>query len=313
MGADLDPPAPSEAPGRVKGTPRDFPFRAILDRLELVPTMEERAAHTNRPTGFCRRLARRLGRLLGRHSDTKGDLAALDANARSLGARVQYVMDIDSASRWYPRELVARFGGFQPPGEARALTPCFLGDTVRADMLTLLLREITVNAVPGAIAELGVHRGASARLLHHYCPERKLYLFDTFTGFTDADMAKESMRVGYNQTQQFADTDVALVLRAIEPLTPNVIPVPGSFPGSITPEVRNEAFAFVHLDVDLEEPTRAGLEFFWPRLKTGGFLVVHDYNAWPGARMAVDNLRRREAVAAVPMPDKSGSIVLAKP
>jgi len=97
-------------------------------------------------------------------------------------------------------------------------------------MLTLLLREITVHAVPGAMAELGVYRGASACLLHHYCPERKLYLFDTFSGFTAADLTKESMPVAYNQTRQFADTDVALVLRAIEPRTPNVTPVPGSFP-----------------------------------------------------------------------------------
>jgi O-methyltransferase len=179
-------------------------------------------------------------------------------------------------------------------------------------MLVLLLREITVNAVHGAMAELGVYRGISARLLHHYCPERKLYLFDTFSGFTDADMAKESMRVVYNQTQQFADTNVALVLRTIEPRNPNVTPVPGSFPDSLTPEIRNETFAFVHLDADLEEPTRSGLEFFWSRLNPGGFLVVHDYNAWPGVRIAVDEFRRSQVIAAVPMPDKSGSIVLAK-
>lgn len=274
--------------------------------------MEKRDSRTDRPTGFYRRFVRRMRNLLGRHSPVKSDIAALETKARSLRARVQYVMDIDPTSWWYPKELAARFGGFHPPGETRALTQCFPGDPVRADMLTLLLREITVNAVPGAIAELGVYRGASARLLHHYCPERKLYLFDTFSGFTDADMAKESMPVAYNQTQQFADTDVALVLRAIEPQTPNVIPVPGSFPGSITPEIRNEAFALVHLDVDLEEPTRSGLEFFWLRLNPGGFLVVHDYNEWPGVRIAVDDFRRSQAVAAVPMPDKSGSIVLAK-
>jgi O-methyltransferase len=274
--------------------------------------MGKRDSRTDQPTGLYRRFARRMRNLLGRNSTVKGDIAALETKARSLRARVQYVMDIDPTSGWYQRELAARFGGFHPPGETRALTQCFPGDPARADMLTLLLREITVNAVPGAIAELGVYRGTSARLIHHYCPERKLYLFDTFSGFTDADMARESMRVAYNQTQQFADTNIALVLRTIEPRNPNVTPVPGSFPDSLTPEIRNEAFAFVHLDVDLEEPTRSGLAFFWPRLNPGGFLVVHDYNAWPGVRIAVDDLRRRQAIAAVPMPDKSGSIVLAK-
>ncbi len=274
--------------------------------------MEKRESRTDRPAEFHRRFARGMKNLLGRHPTVKSDIAALETKARSLGAHVQYVMDIDPTSWWHPKELAARFGGFHPPGETRALTQCFPGDQVRADMLTLLLREITVHAVPGAMAELGVYRGASARLLHHYCPERKLYLFDTFSGFTETDMTKESMPVAYNQTRQFADTNVALVLRTIEPRNSNVTPVPGSFPASITPEIRNEAFAFVHLDVDLEEPTRSGLEFFWPRLNPGGFLVVHDYNAWPGVRIAVDDFRRRQAVAAVPMPDKSGSIVLAK-
>ena len=275
-------------------------------------TRDKQNSRTDPPVRFYRRFVRRLRDLLKNHSSVSSDIAVLETKARPLGARVQYLMDIDPASWWYPKELVARFGGFHPHGETRALTQCFPGDSVRADMLTLLLREITVHAVPGAMAELGVYRGASARLLHHYCPERKLYLFDTFSGFPDADLTKESMPGGYNQTQQFADTNVALVLRTIEPRTANVTPVPGSFPVSITPEIRNEAFAFVHLDVDLEAPTRLGLEFFWPRLNPGGFLVVHDYNEWPGARIAVDDFRRHQVVAAVPMPDKSGSIVLAK-
>jgi O-methyltransferase len=253
-----------------------------------------------------------MKRFLGRFHARRPDLAALEAQARTLGAHVQYVMDIDPTSWWSAKELTARFGGFHPPGEQRTLMPSFPGDQVRTDMLTLLLREITVQAVPGAMAELGVHRGGSARLLHHYCPERKLFLFDTFSGFTDGDMAKESMRVGYNEKQQFADTDCASVLRTIAPRTPNAILVPGWFPSSVTPEISHETFAFVHLDADLEEPTRSGLEFFWPRLNRGGFVVVHDYNAWPGARIAVDDFRRKQAVAAIPMPDKSGSIVLAK-
>jgi len=253
---------------------------------------------------------RRLRQLARENPETPW--AAAEDAARSLGAGVQYVMDIDPRSGWHPKDLVARFGGFHPPGEQRTLTRCFPGDQVRGDMLTLLLRELTVQHVPGALAELGVHRGHSARLLHHYCPERKLYLFDTFAGFADADMARESMPVGYNRTQQFTDTSLAAALRTIEPVSPNVVPIPGWFPASLTDEVRREMFALVHLDVDLEEPTRAGLEFFWPRVNRGGYVVVHDYNAWPGARIAVDEFRVRQAVAAVPMPDKSGSIVLAK-
>jgi O-methyltransferase len=43
-------------------------------------------------------------------------------------------------------------------------------------------------------------------------------------------------------------------------------------------DVAGERFAFVLLDLDLLEPTRASLEFFYPRLEPGGYLIVHDYN-----------------------------------
>ena len=36
-------------------------------------------------------------------------------------------------------------------------------------------------------------------------------------------------------------------------------------------------FSFVHLDMDLAPSTRAGLEFFLPRLVRGGILIGDDY------------------------------------
>ena len=56
-------------------------------------------------------------------------------------------------------------------------------DTVRRDMLVLLLRDLIERRVPGDMAELGVYKGLTARLIHHYAPERTLHLYDTFQGF----------------------------------------------------------------------------------------------------------------------------------
>lgn len=240
--------------------------------------------------------------------------AKLDEHAGRQGAFVQHTMDIDPASHWFPKDFVAQFGGFQPSAEKRELVRPFVHDRVRADFLLLLLRDITERGVKGAMAELGVHRGRSARLLHHYCPERKLYLFDTFTGFSTKDFQSETIKLSYNQTQQFTDTNVESALREIDPIKcTNIVPVVGWFPSTVTPAIAEETFAFVHLDADLEAPTAAGLDFFWPRLASGGFLVSHDYNAWPGVRLAVERFRAQHRIAVVPMPDKSGSIVLAKP
>ncbi len=233
-------------------------------------------------------------------------------NALNYQCDLQYFMDIDPAAKGFAPQFVSRFGGFHPPGEQRALNRIDIGDRVRADMLLLLLREITVRRVPGALAELGVYRGTSARLLHHYCPERKLYLFDTFSGFAAKDFEKESLNVGYNQQQQFTDTSLDVVLQTVSPLNAHVIPIVGFFPESATTAAVAENYALVHLDADLEAPIAAGLDFFWPRLNPGGFVVVHDYNSWPGSRLAVDRFLAGQRAVAVPMPDKSGSIVLGK-
>jgi len=47
----------------------------------------------------------------------------------------------------------------------------------------------------------------------------------------------------------------------------------------------------VHVDVDLFEPTAARLEFFYPRLVSGGMIVCDDYGftTCPGARKACDD------------------------
>ena len=55
-------------------------------------------------------------------------------------------------------------------------------------------------------------------------------------------------------------------------------------------EVSDKAFSFVHIDVDLYQPTIDSLEFFWKKLVDGGFIVVDDYGSsqFPGAGIAVD-------------------------
>ena len=55
-------------------------------------------------------------------------------------------------------------------------------------------------------------------------------------------------------------------------------------------EVAEKSFSLVHIDVDLYGPTRESLEFFYPRLVSGGVLICDDYDAigCPGARKACD-------------------------
>lgn len=180
-------------------------------------------------------------------------------------------------------------------------------DYVRMRTLEALCREL--DTVSGAAAELGVYRGGFARCINALLPERTLYLFDTFTGFDDAEAKGEA--AGFKQAHR--NTGADRVLRLM-PHPEKAVVKPGLFPASL--DGLEERFALVSLDVDLEESTLAGLRWFYPRLNPGGFLLLHDYNSprLPGVKRA---LRRYEAelggpLPAVPLCDISGSLVLCK-
>jgi O-methyltransferase len=70
----------------------------------------------------------------------------------------------------------------------------------------------------------------------------------------------------------------------------------------------------VHLDCDLYIPTRAGLEFFYPKLVTGGFLIMHDYMSlyWDGIEKAINEFSSTSPERFIPILDKSGTIAIRK-
>jgi O-methyltransferase len=180
-------------------------------------------------------------------------------------------------------------------------------------MIVLLLRELVARQIQGDMAELGVYRGLSARLIHHYLPERKLYLFDTFTGFDERDVNAELAATGRKTDRTaFSQTGVRNALANIAPLNANVEVFPGFFPESAPAFLARQKFAFVHLDADLHDPILAGLSFFYGKVVPGGFLLVHDYNSWLGARKAVTEFFRDKPETPIPMPDKSGSALILK-
>src|SRR6266550_5061352 len=204
---------------------------------------------------------------------------------------LQGQMDINPKSLWHNPQFVARTGGFLVKGDStrRVISAFEPWDITRRDMLVLLLRTILTKSIPGDMAELGVYKGVTARLIHHFVPERELFLFDTFKGFTDRGSQEEFSATGHVvEGARFSDTSLEHVKRLVSPSNERVHFIKGYFPDSIPEHVKGRTFAFVHLDADLYEPSLAGLKFFYPRMAHQGMIVVHDYNAWPGARLAVD-------------------------
>ena len=54
------------------------------------------------------------------------------------------------------------------------------------------------------------------------------------------------------------------------------------------PAAAPEALALLRLDTDWYESTRHELVHLYPRIATGGVLIIDDYGHWEGARRAVD-------------------------
>ncbi len=185
------------------------------------------------------------------------------------------------------------------------------GDLIRLVFFITNLKKLQEDKVPGAFAELGVWRGNSAKVLRHLAPDRKLYLLDTFEGFSTKDTATDPSHAHHSG---FADTTLDRVKNFVG-INDNTVYCPGYFPDTASMIPPSEKFAFVHLDCDLEAPIRAGLDYFYPRMNRGGMIFVHDYEsggAWPGVKKAVDEFLADKPESLVVMPDKSGTAIFRK-
>jgi hypothetical protein len=133
---------------------------------------------------------------------------------------------------------------------------------------------LKTQKIPGAIAELGVYRGGSARLIASLKGDRELHLFDTFEGMPEVHAVDRHHSAG-----DFGGSWLDEVKRYLSPFD-RIFFHKGLFPDSAKELGQTPIrFGLVHLDVDIYESTRAGLEFFYPRTVKGGIILSHDYRS----------------------------------
>ena len=170
------------------------------------------------------------------------------------------------------------------------------------------VERLNRERVPGVFVELGVYKGESARVIHHLDPGRPFHLFDTFSGFPAIDLSLETGEAATYTPDNFADTNVQSVLGKIAG-NHNIYVHQGYFPESA--HGFKEPVALVNMDADLYNPTKAGLEFFYPLLSPGGIILVHDYNyKWPGIIKAVDDFIQTIPENLVFLPDVNGTVMI---
>jgi len=157
------------------------------------------------------------------------------------------------------------------------------------------------TAPEGEVAEIGVLHGALSYQIRA-TTGKPIHLFDSFEGLsepTEKDNAghKGAMAVSLETVKQNLSD------------FPDIKYYKGFVPERFN-EVKDLRFSFVYIDVDLYQPARDSLEFFYPRMLKGGIIMIDDYgfNTFTGCKKAVDEISEKLGFKIIPL--SSGQCVI---
>lgn len=189
-------------------------------------------------------------------------------------------------------------------------------DYVRLRTLQLIAEEITSKKLSGSIAEAGVYKGFFASKMNYLFPDKVMYLLDTFDGFDISDIKNEqSKQLVHSEFVQtignFKKTSIDVVLSNM-PNINNCKIIKGKIPDTFK-EIEDQ-FCLVSIDLDFFDATYEALKFFYPRLVSNGYILLHDYNHDQlfGAKKALTEFNKLYNLKYVPIPDEGGTCVIVK-
>ena len=173
------------------------------------------------------------------------------------------------------------------------------------------IARMNANNVSGAVVECGVWAGGSSMLMMYSqirsgSPQRHFWMYDTYEGHVAPDVTKDSEQ-DYASWKAVTHGEANLGVKAVDnkwiyaplPLVRNNVRVTG-YPLSHVHFVKgkveetllhakpHEPIALLRLDTDFYHSTKAELEHLYPLLVSGGMLIIDDYCAYQGSRLAAD-------------------------
>ena len=159
-------------------------------------------------------------------------------------------------------------------------------------LVQLFKNSIQLN---GDVVECGTFQGLSAfqigRIIKENTIDKSFHIFDSFEGLSvhneEGDIG-QTEELNEKLRKQFSYGE-GLVRQNLNDY--NFINYyKGWIPDRFN-EVEDKKFCFVHIDVDLFQPIKDSIEFFYPKLVDRGIMVFDDYGytaQFPGAKKAVD-------------------------
>lgn len=162
--------------------------------------------------------------------------------------------------------------------------------------------SVAANNVVGDYVECGVWKGGCSALLAYQAREegnnRVTYLFDSFEGLPEptiedgqgahtfaegkntGDLSSINKNVGTQDEVQRLFANLNLTNYKI---------IKGWFQNTL-PENKDaiDSIAILRLDGDWYESTKVCLEHLYDKVSIGGYILIDDYNFWPGCKKAID-------------------------
>jgi hypothetical protein len=185
---------------------------------------------------------------------------------------------------------------------------------------TFQMADYAAGLPAGDVIECGCLHGHStvaiSTLLKEHGFDGEFHVFDSFEGGLSDFLPEDDSFFGLSEVEKRTLVDTfkssAEFVKSITEQFGFVELHKGWIPDSFAGFERRP-LRFVHIDVDMYEPTKAALDFFWDSVVPGGCVIVDDYNysIFEGANRAVDEFlvgKSPQLVYKVPF----GSIVLIK-
>jgi len=175
-----------------------------------------------------------------------------------------------------------------------------------------VIREFVryTNHIIGDIAECGCFEGASAYFIAEAANNTHIYLFDSFEGLSrpsNEDSVRSKDRMQWDAGDMKSNEEkLSSNLSSFN----NIHILKGWIPTRFK-DVKDNTFRFVHVDVDLYEPTMSCLEFFYPKIAAGGVILMDDYGSTkcPGAYKAAQEYFNSLDMHILHLPTGQGVII----
>lgn len=142
-----------------------------------------------------------------------------------------------------------------------------------------------------------------------YNDKRKIYLYDTFQGMTDPVHEKNGTKSqqyykeisenkrntpwdqwhGENKWAYAPKEFVENIMNKVTYNKNNIFYIEGDICNTLDNSINIPYdIALLRLDTDWYESTKKELDFLFPKVTVGGYIIVDDYYTWQGAKIATD-------------------------